>query len=135
MPIKIEKETFSTLLFICRNKCSTFVNKGEHSKLKGCIWQPYRFSSFWERSCSSSFNAKSQMVCYPNLKQWKCCVNAFADRWKDILRAGRELYGHTVRSVAARSILHKFSKRSPAWTKPEKVLMGLFWDLCLALIS
>ena len=30
------------------------------------------FSSFRrERSCSSSSNRKSQMVCYPNLKQWK----------------------------------------------------------------
>ena len=28
-----------------------------------------------------------------------------------------ELYGHTVQSVAARSIVHKFLKRSPAWTK------------------
>ena len=41
------------------------------------------------------------------------------------LRAGRESYGHTVQSVAARSIVHKFLKRSPAWTKPERVLMGL----------
>ena len=31
----------------------------------------------------------------------------------------------TVQSVAARSIVHKFLKRSPAWTKPERVLMGL----------
>ena len=35
----------------------------------------------------------------------------FPDRLKDILRAGRESYGHTVQSVAARSILHKFLKR------------------------
>ena len=42
----------------------------------------------------------------------------FLDRWKDTLRAGRELYGHTVQSVAARSIVHKFLERSPAWTKP-----------------
>ena len=28
-------------------------------------------------------------------------------------------------SVAVRSIVHKFLKRSPAWTKPERVLMGL----------
>ena len=40
-------------------------------------------------------------------------------------KAGRESYGHTVQSVAARSIVHKFHKRSPAWTKPERVLMGL----------
>ena len=32
---------------------------------------------------------------------------------------------HTVQSVAPRSIVHKFLKRSPAWTKPERVLMGL----------
>ena len=30
-----------------------------------------------------------------------------------------------VQSVAARSIVHKFVKRSPAWTKPERVLTGL----------
>ena len=30
----------------------------------------------------------------------------FLDRWKDTLRAGRELYGHTVQSVAARLIVH-----------------------------
>ena len=41
------------------------------------------------------------------------------------LRTGRESYGHTVQSVAARSIVQKFLKRSPAWTKPERVLMGL----------
>ena len=28
-------------------------------------------------------------------------------------------------SVGSRSIVHKFLKRSPAWTKPERVLMGL----------
>ena len=33
-------------------------------------------------------------------------------------------YGH-LQSVATRSIVHKFLKRSPAWTKPERVLMGL----------
>ena len=38
---------------------------------------------------------------------------------------GRESYGHTVQSVATRSIVHKFLKHSPAWTKPERVLMGL----------
>ena len=27
--------------------------------------------------------------------------------------------------VAARSIVHKFLKRSPVWTKPERVLMSL----------
>ena len=31
----------------------------------------------------------------------------------------------TVQSVAARSIVHKFLKRSTAWTKPERVIMGL----------
>ena len=30
----------------------------------------------------------------------------------------------TVQSVAARSIVHKFLKRSPAWAKPERILMG-----------
>ena len=29
----------------------------------------------------------------------------FLDRWKDTFRAGRELYGHTVQSVAARLIV------------------------------
>ena len=33
------------------------------------------------------------------------------------LRAGRVSYGHTAQSV--------FLKRSRAWTKPERVLMGL----------
>ena len=32
---------------------------------------------------------------------------------------------HTVQSVAVRSIVHKFLKRSPAWSKPERVLMDL----------
>ena len=44
--------------------------------------------------------------------------HVFLDRWRDTLRAGRELYGHTVQSVAARSIVHKFLERSPAWIKP-----------------
>ena len=42
--------------------------------LKGCIWLPYCFFFFsfrGERSCSSSSNPKSQMICHPNLKQWK----------------------------------------------------------------
>ena len=47
------------------------------------------------------------------------------DEKTDTLREGRESYGHTVQSVAARSIVHKFFNRSPAWTKPERVLMGL----------
>ena len=38
----------------------------------------------------------------------------------------------TVQSVAARSIAHKFLQRSPACTKPERVFMGLLWDLRLA---
>ena len=44
----------------------------------------------------------------------------FLDRWKDTLRAGRELHvrSYTLQSVAARSIVHKFLERSPAWTKP-----------------
>ena len=33
---------------------------------------------------------------------------------------------HTVQSVAVRSIVHKFLKRSPAWSKPERVLMDFF---------
>ena len=40
-----------------------------------------------------------------------------------LIRAGRESYGHKVQSVAARSIVHAFLKRSPAWTKPERVLV------------
>ena len=32
--------------------------------------------------------------------------HVFLDRWRDTLRAGRELYGHTVQSVAARLIVH-----------------------------
>ena len=39
------------------------------------------------------------------------------------------------RIVAARSIVHKFLKRFPAWTKPERVLMGLLSALRLASIS
>ena len=38
---------------------------------------------------------------------------------------------HTVQSVAARSFAPKFLKRSPAWTKPERVLMGLLWALSI----
>ena len=34
-----------------------------------------------------------------------------------------------------RLIVHKFIKRSPAWTKPERVLMGLLRALRLASIS
>ena len=44
---------------------------------------------------------------------------------KTPLRAERESYGHTVQSVAGRSIVHKSLERSTAWTKPERVLMGL----------
>ena len=44
---------------------------------------------------------------------------------KPAYEQGRVSYGHTAQSVAARSIVHKFLKRSPAWTKPERVLMGL----------
>ena len=35
--------------------------------------------------------------------------------------------GHSVQSVTARSIVnvHKFHKRFPAWTKPERVLKDL----------
>ena len=40
-----------------------------------------------------------------------------------LIRAGRESYGHKVQSVAARSRFHTFLKRSPAWTKPETVLV------------
>ena len=43
------------------------------------------------------------------------------EQWKDTLQAGRESYGHTVKSVAARLKVHKVLKRSPAWTKPERV--------------
>ena len=41
----------------------------------------------------------------------------FSPNDEDTLRAGRESYVHTVQSVAARSIVHKFHKRSPAWTQ------------------
>ena len=51
-------------------------------------------------------------------------VNVLPDRSKDTLRAGRESYGHTAQWVAARSIVHQFLKRSLAWTKPGRVLMG-----------
>ena len=120
LQIKIEKETY--FWDFCKCKCVTFVNKGELSKLKGCIWRPYCFSSFREETNNGN-----------NDKQ--CCVNVSADRWKDSLWAGRESYGHTVQSVAARSIVHKFLKRSPAWTKPERVSMGLLGALHLASIS
>ena len=56
----------------------------------------------------------------------QCCVNVFPDRWKDTLRVGRESCGHTVQSIAARSIVHKFLSRSPAWTKPERVLFNTY---------
>ena len=59
-------------------------------------------------------------------------LNFFRDWWKDTLQAGRESYGHTVQSVAARSIAHKFLQRFPACTKPERLLMGLLCDLRLA---
>ena len=39
------------------------------------------------------------------------------------------------RIVAARSIVHKFLKRFPVWTKPQRVLMGLLSALRLASIS
>ena len=42
----------------------------------------------------------------------QCCVNVFPDRLKGTLQAGRVSYGHTVQSVAARSIVHKFLKHS-----------------------
>ena len=57
------------------------------------------------------------------------------EQWKDTLQAGRESYVHTVKSVAARLKVHKVLKRSPAWTKPERVLMGLLWALRQASIS
>ena len=44
-------------------------------------------------------------------------------------------YEQAERIVAARSIVHKFLKRFPAWTKPERVLMGLLSALRLASIS
>ena len=44
---------------------------------------------------------------------------------RSTLQAGRVSYDHTVQSVAARLIFNKFLKRSPASTKPERVLMGL----------
>ena len=40
-----------------------------------------------------------------------------------LIRARRESYGHKVQSVAARSIVNTLLKRSPAWTKPERVLV------------
>ena len=39
-------------------------------------------------------------------------------------KAGRESYGHTVQSVAARSIVHKFLKRSPGMDQAWKGLNG-----------
>ena len=30
-----------------------------------------------------------------------------------------------VQSVVARSVIHRFLKRHPAWTKPERLFMGL----------
>ena len=40
---------------------------------------------------------------------------------------------HTV--IAAWSIVHKFVKRSSAWTKPDRVLIGWLFALGLASIS
>ena len=69
------------------------------------------------------------MVCFPNVKKMEIMmINVVlmpSPTNKKPPRAGRESYGHTVQSVATRSIVHKFLKRSPAWTKPERVLMGL----------
>ena len=55
----------------------------------------------------------------------KNVVLVFSPTNEDTLQAGRVSYGHTVQSVAARSIVHKFIKSSSAWTKPEIVLMDL----------
>ena len=41
------------------------------------------------------------------------------------LSSWKRIDGHTVQWVAARSLLHKFRKLSPAWTKSERLLMGL----------
>ena len=65
----------------------------------------------------------------------KNVVLVFSPTNEDTLQAGRVSYGHTVQSVAARSIVHKFIKSSSAWTKPEIVLMDLLWALSLASVS
>ena len=43
---------------------------------------------------------------------------------KDTLRAGRVSYGHSVQSVAARSIVHKFLKRSRNHDQALKSING-----------
>ena len=61
------------------------------------------------------------MVCYPNQNNGnndeQYCVNVFPTDEKTPYEQG-EL-------VVARLIVHNFLKRSPAWTKPERVLMSL----------
>ena len=87
------------------------------------------FFSFWgERSCSSSSNAKSQMVCYPNLKQWtdgnndkQCCVNVFPDRWKNTLIKGRE---RIVRSVY-KAQKNKIASKPPTVATKNKIITTL----------
>ena len=129
-------------MFVCRNKCLTIVNKGELKKLKGSIWRPYCFFFHSEeRGHVAALLTGLKAKWFANLTQnngnddEQCCVNAFLDRWKDTIRAGRESYGHTVQSVAARLIVHKFLIRSPAWNKPEREWMGLLWALRLASIG
>ena len=66
----------------------------------------------------SSGERKAYKRCKARIKLSYVTDNrVFLDRWKETLGAGGELFGHTVQSVAARSIVHKFLERSPAWTK------------------
>ena len=92
-----------------------FVNKGELLKPKGSFWRPYCFSSFrGERSCSSSSNLNSLMVCYLNItaKTMEITINNvvlmhdFSDQRKTQQREGRSV---TVQSVAAPSIVQVHS--------------------------
>ena len=51
-------------------------------------------------------------------------LNFFRDWWKDTLQAGRESYGHTIQSVAARSIAHKFLQHFPGMHQAWKIIIG-----------
>ena len=66
------------------------------------------------------------MVYIANLKQKANAVLMFSPiDEKTPYEQGEDRTGHAVQSVAARLIVHKFPKRSPAWTSPDRVLMDL----------
>ena len=139
MQVKIEKETYSgDFCNILIQLNSLFAETNVQRLLikeNFKIWRPYCFPSFrGERSWSSFSNPKRQIVCYPNLKKKK---NGNNDEQLSVVLifSPTDEKTHTVQSVAARSIVHKFLTRSPGWTKPERVIMGLLRASRLASIS